>query len=59
VWFWVLLTAATLGIFWAAAEQHDQSCYNKTLVQVTSGNLDQSNCLILPWNDPAEGSGPP
>ena len=57
VWFWLLLISATLGIFWAAAEAHDQSCYNKTLVQVTSGNLSESHCLILPWNDPAEGSG--
>lgn len=57
VWFWLLLIAATLGILWGAAEQHDQSCYSKTLAQVSSGNLSESNCLLLPWNDPAEGSG--
>ena len=57
VWFWLLLVAATLGVLWGAAEQHDQSCYAKTMVQVTSGNLSESHCLILPWNDPAEGRG--
>jgi hypothetical protein len=54
-WFWFLLIAATLGILWGAAEQHDQGCYNKALAQVASGNTSQSNCLLLPWNDPAEG----
>jgi hypothetical protein len=54
-WFWALLIAVTLGILWGAAEQHDQSCYNKTLLQAASGNTSQSNCLLLPWNDPAEG----
>lgn len=57
VWFWLLLAAATVGVLWGAAEQHDQSCYAKTMVQVTSGNLSESHCLILPWNDPAEGRG--
>jgi hypothetical protein len=57
VWLWALLIAATLGILWGAAEQHDQSCYTRTMVQVTSGNLRQTHCLILPWNDPAEGRG--
>ena len=52
-WFWVLLVVATLGILWGAAEQHDQGCYNKAAVQVASGNLEEVNCLILPWNDPA------
>ena len=55
VWFWLLLIVATLGILWGAAEQHDQGCYNKTRVQAASGNTSQSNCLLLPWNDPAEG----
>jgi hypothetical protein len=55
-WFWVLLIVATLGILWGAAEQHDQGCYNKALVQAASGNTNQANCLLLPWNDPAEGN---
>ena len=55
-WFWVVLIVATLGILWGAAEQHDQGCYNKVLAQVASGNTDQTHCLLLPWNDPAEGS---
>lgn len=59
VWFWLLLITATLGILWGAAEQHDQGCYNKALAQVASGNTDQASCLLLPWNDPAEGSGLP
>jgi hypothetical protein len=53
-WFWALLITATLGILWGAAEQHDQGCYNKVLAQVASGNTEQTNCLLLPWNDPAE-----
>jgi uncharacterized protein DUF2510 len=57
IWFWLLLAATTLGVLLGAAEQHDQSCYAKTMVQVTSGNLSESHCLILPWNDPAEGRG--
>lgn len=50
--FWLLAIIAVLILFWAAAESHDQGCYAKTAAQVASGNTAQSNCLILPWNDP-------
>jgi hypothetical protein len=53
--FWWLAVLALLILLWGAAEVHDQSCYSKTAVQVASGNLSQSNCLILPWNDPVTG----
>ncbi len=50
--FWWLAIIAVLILFWGAAESHDQGCYAKTAAQVASGNTSQSNCLILPWNDP-------
>ena len=53
--FWWLAVIALLILLWGAAEVHDQSCYSKTFVQVASGNLSKSNCLILPWNDPVTG----
>ena len=49
---WVLLAVATLGIVWGAAEQHDQACYSKEAVQIATGNREDGDCLLLPWNDP-------
>lgn len=52
--FLILLGA----ILWAGAEAHDNNCYSKASIRALEAVSDsgsspqQTNCLILPWNEP-------